>query len=310
MPAFKSATASAEPHDAHRLLSPAERLRLLARMFTRPVFASIARSGNWQVALSFLAQHGLLERTTERQSLASLFNSAWREMRSGYRNEFVYKAEIANRIVFGRHSPRTASLHIELPVGRSIVDVAVFNGTSTAYEIKTEFDTPRRLTTQTPDYLAAFDRVCLVTHPRCAENYAEITDSRVGIFVLTERGSLRPIREPLMNRKNVTPKTIFGCLQRAEYVEAVSIKTGEPVVKPSAIIQGYCARAFEEFTPLEAHDIFVNALRKRKTDGDTVRFVTALPESLRVLGYATPLSGRQRETALSALGETIGYRLA
>jgi hypothetical protein len=67
---------------------------------------------------------------------------------------------------------------------------------------------------------------------------------------------------------------------------------------------------FQEFTSLEAHDIFVRALRKRKTDGDTVRFVTALPESLRVLGYATPLSGRQRETALSALREDISYRLA
>lgn len=88
------------------------------------------------------------------------------------------------------------------------------------------------------------------------------------------------------------------------------MKTGVPVVKPSGIIQAYCGEIFREFTPLEAHAIFVNALRKRKTDGETVRFVTALPESLRVLGYATPLSGRQRETALSALRENIGFQLA
>jgi hypothetical protein len=310
MPAAQSVIPPAKPRAKCRALSPAERLRILARMFTRPVFANIARSGNWQVALGFLAEHGLLTPTSEAQSLASLFDSALREMRRAYRNEFVYKTEIASRIVFGRHSPNTASLHVELPVGRSIVDVAVFNGTSTAYEIKTEFDTPRRLTTQTSDYLAAFDRVCLVTHPRCAESYAEIVDPRVGVLVLTERGSLRQIREPSTNRQNVTPKTIFSCLQRAEYVEAVSLKTGEPVVKPSAIIQAYCSGVFQEFTSLEAHDIFVRALRKRKTDGDTVRFVTALPESLRVLGYATPLSGRQRETALSALREDISYRLA
>ncbi|WP_246792531.1 sce7726 family protein [Burkholderia perseverans] len=310
MPASQSATPPAKQRAKCRALSPAERLRILARMFTRPVFANIARSGNWQVALDFLAEHGLLAPTSEAQSLASLFDSAWREMRRAYRNEFVYKTEIASRIVFGRHSPNTASLHVELPVGRSIVDVAVFNGTSTAYEIKTEFDTPRRLTTQTSDYLAAFDRVCLVTHPRCAESYAEIVDPRVGVLVLTERGSLRQIRKPSTNRQNVTPKTIFSCLQRAEYVEAVSLKTGEPVVKPSAIIQAYCSGVFQEFTSLEAHDIFVRALRKRKTDGDTVCFVTALPESLRVLGYATPLSGRQRETALSALREDISYRLA
>ncbi|MFM0543728.1 sce7726 family protein [Paraburkholderia strydomiana] len=261
------------------------------------------------MALGFLGEHGLLARASGKQSLASLFDSAWHEMRREYRNEFVYKTEIASRIVFGRHSPKTASLYVELPVGRSIVDVAVFNGTSTAYEIKTEYDTPRRLTTQTSDYLTAFDRVCLVTHPRCAESYADISDPRVGILVLTERGSLRLIREPLTNRQNVAPKTIFGCLQRAEYVEAVSLKIGEPVIKPSAIIQGYCGGVFEQFTASEAHDTFVSALRKRKTDGDTVRFVTALPESLRVLGYATPLSRRQRETALSALREEVSFRL-
>ncbi|MEI7296253.1 sce7726 family protein [Paraburkholderia tropica] len=283
---------------------------MLGRMFTRPVFADMARSGNWQQALSFLVEHGLLRPTADQQPLASLFDSACKEMRRGYRNEFVYKAEIASRIVFGRHSPKTASLHVELPVGRSIVDVAVFNGTSTAYEIKTEFDTPRRLTTQTSDYLSAFDRVCLVTHPRCAEMYSEIVDPRVGILALTERGSLRPMREPLSNRENVSPQTVFGCLQRAEYVECISRKIGEPVIKPSGIIQAYCSEIFQQFTPLEAHDIFAKALRKRKTDGDTVRFVTALPESLRVLGYATPLSGRQKETALSALRENISFRLA
>jgi hypothetical protein len=114
----------------------------------------------------------------------------------------------------------------------------------------------------------------------------------------------------LTNRNNVTPQTIFSCLQKAEYIDAISLKTGAPVVKPSGIIQAYCGEIFREFTPQEAHAIFLSALRKRKTDGETVRFVTALPESLRVLGYATPLSGRQRETALSALREDIGFRLA
>lgn len=310
MPTLQSAASAAKSRSKHLDLSSAERLRLFARMFTRPVFADLARSGNWQVALGFLAEHGLLIPASKSQSVASLYESAWLDMRRAYRNEFVYKTEIAGRIVFGRHSPNTASLHVELPVGRSIVDVAVFNGTSTAYEIKTEFDTPKRLTTQTLDYLEAFDRVCVVTHPHCAKSYAEIVDPRVGVLVLTERGSLRQIREPQTNRQNVSPRTIFSCLQRAEYIDAVSVKIGQPVVKPSGIIQAYCGEVFREFTPLEAHAIFVHALRKRKTDGETVRFVTALPESLRVLGYATPLSRRQRETALSVLRENIGFQLA
>jgi hypothetical protein len=142
-----------------RSISPAEMLRVLSRMFTRPVFAKLARTGNWESALYFLKQYNIL-RKCQGQLLSDLFEASWEILRHSYRAEYVYKAEVANRIVFGRHSPRTASLQVEFPVSNSIVDVAVFNGTSTAYEIKTEYDSERRLSTQTRDYLKVFDHSC------------------------------------------------------------------------------------------------------------------------------------------------------
>jgi hypothetical protein len=128
-------------------------------MFTRPVFAKLARTGNWESALYFLKQYNIL-RKCQGQLLSDLFEASWEILRHSYRAEYVYKAEVANRIVFGRHSPRTASLQVEFPVSNSIVDVAVFNGTSTAYEIKTEYDSERRLSTQPRDYLKVFDHSC------------------------------------------------------------------------------------------------------------------------------------------------------
>ena len=156
-------------------MSLPEKYRLLARMFTRPVFAAIAEKGDWRGGLDFLSRYGLLRRCAE-QSLSELFESSWRALRIAYRNEYVYKSEIANRVVFGMHSPRTTALQVEFPVGRSIVDVAVFNGTSTAYEVKTEFDSPRRLQTQTRDYLKVFDRVFVVAHPSTADRFAGLVD--------------------------------------------------------------------------------------------------------------------------------------
>ncbi|MBA1734104.1 sce7726 family protein, partial [Escherichia coli] len=86
-------------------------------------------------------------------SLRDLFTSLYDFLRLNYRNEYVYKTALVNKIIFGKHSPKTSSSSIELPIKNSIVDVAVFNGTSTAYEIKTEYDSPKRLITQAPDYL-------------------------------------------------------------------------------------------------------------------------------------------------------------
>jgi hypothetical protein len=290
-------------------LTPIEKLRLLARMFTRPVFASIATTGDWKRSLGFLASHQML-RPSRTQSVSDLFEAAWEELRTSYRNEYVYKAELANRLIFGRHSPRTAGLHVELPVGRSIVDIAVFNGTSTAYEIKTEFDSARRLQTQTDDYLKVFDDVFVVAHPSVAPAYASIVAPSVGVLALSVGGSLSVVKQSTSNRNNIASATVFRCLRRAEYVQAVEAALHIKLDYPNGIIAKKCEEYFCKFAPEEAHSIFVDAMRRRQTDPQTSTFVSQLPRCLRALGYATPLSGRQRTTAVNVLDRKIEWAIA
>jgi hypothetical protein len=62
-------------------------------------------------------------------TLGQFFDVAFDKLFRSYRTEYVYKAAIANKLLFGKHSPRTAAMQVELPIGRSIVDIAIFNGT-------------------------------------------------------------------------------------------------------------------------------------------------------------------------------------
>lgn len=57
-----------------------------------------------------------------------------------HRNEYVYKNTLLNRIVMGRHSPRTSTAFTEVPIGDSIADFLIINGKATVYEIKTDLD--------------------------------------------------------------------------------------------------------------------------------------------------------------------------
>ncbi len=282
-------------------IAEVEALRLLTRIFTRSVFLSLVDSRILPAAVRALCRHGVVVAADERP-LWTFFDDAWQALRRAYRTEYVYKTEIANRIVFGRHRPTTAALHVELPVGRSIVDAAVFNGTSTAYEIKTQFDSPRRLLSQTGDYLKVFDKVFVVTHPSQAMAYQEVVASSVGLLTLSEKGQLSVIRDAVSNRANIVPSSVFRCLRRAEYVSAIQGFTNERVADyPSGLIEARCEEIFSTFTPSESHDIFVNAARSRTTNSQTVSFVSRLPQSLRVLGYSTPLSERQRSKIIDTL---------
>jgi hypothetical protein len=286
-----------------------EKYRLLARMFTRPVFSAIAATGEWERGLGFLIRQQVLRRGP-RQTVSDLFESAWKVLCSFYRNEYVYKAELANRVIFGRHSPRTTALHVELPVARSIVDIAMFNGTSTAYEVKTEFDSARRLQTQTADYLKVFDKVFVVAHTSTATAYAKLVDERVGVLALDVRGSFNVVKEAISNKHDVAVATVFRCLRRAEYVEIAEAVLQHPLQYPNGIVARKCEECFSKLHPGQAHQLFVDAMRRRQTDPQTVAFVSQLPQSLRALGYATPLSGRQRATAVSVLGQEIAVAIA
>jgi hypothetical protein len=223
-------------------------------------------------------------------------------LKKHYRCEYVYKAILNDRIVFGRHSPRTASLHVELPVGGSIVDLAVVNGTLTAYEIKTELDGHRRLESQAESYLKVFERVYLVTHPRLASRYAGMTDVRVGILSLTDRGSLSEERPALDNGDRLSAEHLFRLLRASEYRLALERHFGPQGSVPNGRQFGHFEKLWVRLSLSEAARLVREALRARTTGADTAAFLRELPPSWRVLGYATPLSNVQRARVLNALG--------
>jgi hypothetical protein len=280
--------------------SPIDRWRTLAKLFTRPVMTAMARTGSADLLVRGLRRVGV-NVDSQYRSVGAVFDACFKELSDGYRCEYIYKAAIADRIVFGRHSPRTASMQLELPVGRSIVDVAVFNGTSTAYEIKTELDSDKRLVSQSPDYLKAFDRVYVVTHPSLAERYIRSVDHRVGILTLSRRNQLSEVRPPASDLSRVSSATIFRMLRRGEYMEAITHYFGRQPQLPNGAVFAHYERLFGMLSAAQAHEAFVSALRRRSTDGETASYISALPKSLRALGFATPLSGVQRAKLLNAV---------
>jgi len=280
--------------------------RRIARTFTRPVFSQLAKSGNLQPVKDILLGEicpNYLESNII--TLADLFNVGWDSLVDNYRNEYIYKNELVNKFIFSRHSPRTASFHSEFNVGRSIVDVAVINGTSTAYEIKTEFDSSRRLKSQTEDYLKVFDNVYVVTHPNHVARYEKELDERVGIMTLSEKRSFAKYREPISNIDNINSRDVFRCLRRDEYLEAMRINFGETPNLPNGLISDHCEKFFSSLSSIEAHKIFIKCLKARTTHKKNVEFVTLLPRSLKALGYSTPTSTQQKKNLLEVLVQPI-----
>lgn len=177
----------------------------------------------------------------------------------------------------------------------------MFNGTSTAYEIKTELDTDRRLSTQSIDYLKAFERVYLVAHPNHIARYARILDERVGILAMSSKGSLSQVRPAESCTSRLDKGALFRMLRMEEYCRAIQEAFGEQPKMPNGRVFQHFSSLWDELPIEKAHELTVEAMRSRTTTPAMVEFVTQLPRSLRVLGYATPLSRVQRARLLNAL---------
>lgn len=278
----------------------------LSALFTRPNFKRLSESDDAAEVLRDVLGWQELSQFSGK-TIAEIYDSAWMVIRKLYRNEYVYKSEIANRIVFGRHSPRTAGLHVELPAAGSIADLAIYNGTSTAYEIKTDLDSAARLPTQSQSYLQTFDKVYVVVSEKNLYKYQSNLHENVGLLTLTKRGSLKEIKKAFSNEHNVSHMAMYRCLHQSERVSVAEKIAGEEIRLPNGLIYDHCLSIFKTVSIATAHHLYVEQMRARKTDIQTQSFVSSLPYSLRVLGYATPLSEKKRKVVTKKLSEVLIY---
>jgi hypothetical protein len=263
--------------------------RAIARIFSRPVYRELAEGRIARPLEEALSQHALGLAATD-ETIGSIFERAYEHLTKNYRSEYVYKNTIVQKIVFGQYAPSTTAFFSEFNVGSSKADVVVLNGTSSVYEIKTQYDSFSRLATQLSDYCKVFDLITVVTHEAGAANAQKLAPDHVGILVLDRRGRLKKIRSAVSNIANVENDAMFKCLRRDEYQRILQRTCGNvPTASPSLFWQA-CRERFIGLPTAVAHMEMVSELRKRTTGRAKVDLVSSLPKSLRALGLAEPLS--------------------
>lgn len=94
--------------------------------------------------------------TSNTQNTRELFNEI---ILKYYPNELSVKSNFINQVLFKSNDHVTI---FELPIGSSRIDLCKLNGSSTAYEIKTDLDNLLRLNKQLNDYLQIFEKVFVI----------------------------------------------------------------------------------------------------------------------------------------------------
>ncbi|AKM01850.1 glutamyl-tRNA synthetase [Burkholderia pyrrocinia] len=233
--------------------------------------------------------------------MRELFEVAFSELVRNYRSEYVYKNLITKKLIFGVHSPRSAALLTEFWVNMSKADSVVLNGTSTVYEIKTEYDNLSRLPQQLADYSMVFDRINVVTHEGAISAVLAMVPQHVGVIALSRRNALRQIKPSISNIERLDHWTMFNCLRKQEFTNILTRQFGGIPDTTPDMLRTFAFKQFSRLSKDVLSAEFVSEVRKRTTDPEIAEFASCLPTSLKTLGLAEQLSKMRREKLLATL---------
>lgn len=270
--------------------------RDLNTIFKNSVLIDLARNCQSKIITYLIEQLGV-----EPKTYAEFYQACYSHLCKYYRSEYVYKNAIVNKILLGRYSLKTTRYFPEFRVGQSKADVVLINGTSSAYEIKTELDNFDRLSSQLNDYMGVFDKIYVVTHPSCSLKLEKEIENNIGILVLTEEYTLKTLREAISNKESVNPKIIFDSLRRSEYCDIIQSATGTVPNVPNTKNYSVCREIFCSLNPTFVHDEMVKVLHKRFLHKYIYYLVSNVPHCLRAAILSLSISNNEANQLTNTL---------
>lgn len=234
---------------------------ILNRLFTLAAFQKLIEDMNSTVYSAIIDKYidtSIVQ--TNREAITEIYNF----MRKQYRNQYYYKNTILNKLLLGVHSINTTTALTEIPISTSKADFVLINGKAVVYEIKTELDNLERLEGQINNYYKAFDHVCVLT----CDEYAPIllerfADTKVGIYVLTKKETIKRLKEPEKFDELLDLDVIFKVLNKPEFEEILTCHYNKLPLTTQVKYYSKCRELFLNIPLQEAYQLFLKQLKKR-----------------------------------------------
>ena len=244
------------------------RLRDFSSAFSRSAFIDVLNFNDYSDFNWLVSKYDILRCAT----YSDLLKKAYSVISKYYRCEYVYKNELI-KLLLKKYGTRNSVYFNEFRVGNSIADMVMFNGESKAFEIKTEYDTPRRLDKQMDDYKRFFDKCYIIVPEDKVDEYRDILESTTGIIAMSRNNGriiLKEIRHAEQNER-FEFEALMSCLRTEEYKNIV-LSLGESLEGIAGYdMYKYCYQVISKANPNELRELFLREIKKRKNNTALLR---------------------------------------
>lgn len=282
-----------------------DRMRSYSSAFSRALFTDIIKYGDCS---RLDAIHDRYDgKRKKEKTYFSYLKYLYRQISINYRCEYVYKNELIELLI-KKYAHSNTVIFNEFRMQKSIVDLAMFNGNSRAFEIKTEYDTTRRLIGQLVDYTRVFQLCYVVIPANMLETYEKDIPPYIGIVLMRESGGVLELDEarPAVENKNIDAGMMMKCLRTKEYENIVIEEFGKLPDVPYYEMYEACEEKLYDMPPDKLHQYFLKEIEKRKNN---MCLLKKAPRELRQMYLQLGLSKGQIDILQTYLNNPIKSQL-
>ncbi len=272
------------------MLSP-NQISAISRLFSSSVMRELTGRGKSPLFARLAKEAlGVFKPDDLKQNVFHFFGAAFDVLkRTECRHEYVYKAALTQRVLLGRHSLQTATMLNEFRVGECKVDLAIINGTATAYEIKSERDSLSRLEQQIETYKQFFANVCVIAGENHEGSVRSIVSEDVGILKLSARHQISTLRAASERPDRISPAVIYDSLRMNEAIRILKLMNIPVPDVPNTEMYAALREKFIKLNALDVHKGMVQILKTTRNLSPLSRILKHLADSLHSTALSIPL---------------------
>ena len=218
-------------------------------------------------------------------------------MEKNYPNEYVLKNEFLNKWLKKELGTNNSAIFNEFRIGKAIADLAMFNGISKVFEIKTILDKEYRLSNQIQEYRKIFNEVYIIVPDVLLTKYSNYDES-IGIITFDSNSKNFKIVQRAKRNKELNPETLMEVLHTKEYLE-ITEEYYEQLPQMNSFNQfEICKGLISKIPQKELNDLFLSKMKKRKINN---HFFNKVNNEFNQICLSLNLKKEERDNLINSL---------
>ena len=274
---------------------PSNQLRDFSTLFSR---SEVNRwlKGDFQSIYIKLERYNLTDKNKGISYLKFLRN-VYHILEENYQNEYVLKNEFLNKWLKNELGTNNSVIFNEFRISKAIADLAMFNGVSKVFEIKTILDKEYRLSNQIQEYKKIFNEVYIIVPDVFLSKYSSYDDS-VGIITFDSNSKSFEIIQKAKRINNINSNTLMDVLHTKEYLE-ISTKYYGQLPKMNSFNQfEICKELISKIPQNELNSLFLTTMKKRNINN---QFFNKVNNEFNQICLSLNLKKRERDNLINSL---------